>query len=269
MMDEARPNPTTMEGMIWNANHVLEAALKPSLAGLPKKLFEESIGIVLIQSVQTGFIFSGCIGTGIALRKTPDGWSPPCAVGMGGLGFGIMAGMSVKDMVIFIMDERTMKAVCSEHGFKLGANYELTVGPLGRAFNANFDFTKKGVGSALALGYSNGAFAGISLEGAGIGPREFVNNKFYSKATSAESILYEPGSVEIPGSKVTMMGEVYDQLAKLQQGATVEPSLEEAAKKAAAKEVADKEGEEIKDVPEAKVVDATAEAAKEQAALTQ
>mmetsp|Transcript_31361 Transcript_31361/g.63762 ORF Transcript_31361/g.63762 Transcript_31361/m.63762 type:complete len:268 (+) Transcript_31361:190-993(+) len=265
MTDEVRPNPTTMEGMIWNANHVLEAALNPNLKGLPKALFENCLGVVLMHSVQTGFIFSACTGTGIALRKNADGsgWSPPCAIAMGGMGFGIMAGISAKDMVIFIMDEATMKSLTAKHGFKLGSNFELTIGPLGRSGEAQFDFTKKGVGSAIAVGYTKGVFGGINLEGAGIGPREFVNNKFYSKPTSAEAILYQQGSVEIPPGKVTMMDEVYDKLNKLQQGATAEPTAEEAAKKAAAKEAANKEGEEIVSVKEAEVVDAEAEAAKE------
>jgi hypothetical protein len=34
--DKARPGLTSMEGMIWNANHVLEQALSPGLKGIPK-----------------------------------------------------------------------------------------------------------------------------------------------------------------------------------------------------------------------------------------
>jgi hypothetical protein len=66
---ECRPNPTTMEGMIWNANHVLEKALSPHINGMPKRLFKECVGVVMMHSVQMGFILSGTTATGILLKK--------------------------------------------------------------------------------------------------------------------------------------------------------------------------------------------------------
>jgi lipid-binding SYLF domain-containing protein len=107
---ECRPNPTTMEGMIWNANHVLEKALSPHINGMPKRLFKECVGVVMMHSVQLGFILSGTTATGILLKKNADGtgWSPPCAVGMSGLGFGILIGVSASDLFVFIMDDQTL-----------------------------------------------------------------------------------------------------------------------------------------------------------------
>ena len=86
MMKMTRPNnPITMEGMIWNANHVLATALDPKTPGVPRSLFEQELkGIVLISTVEAGFIFSGNVGTGILLARRNGEWSPPCAVGLGG-----------------------------------------------------------------------------------------------------------------------------------------------------------------------------------------
>ena len=36
MSNEKRPDRTTMEGMIWNANHVLDQALSPDTPGIPR-----------------------------------------------------------------------------------------------------------------------------------------------------------------------------------------------------------------------------------------
>lgn len=95
--------------------------------------------------------------------KTPEGeWSPPCAVGLSGFGFGILAGIGAKDVVIFVMDEPTMKALFAKHGFKLGSQIEVTVG-IGRAGMSQMEFTKESVGATFALAYTKGAFAGYVL----------------------------------------------------------------------------------------------------------
>lgn len=146
-----RPNPTTMEGMIWNANHVLESAVKPSIKGMPKGLFDKCVGIVFVNTVKVGLIFSGTVGSGIALRKTENGWSPPCAVGLSNLGFGILAGVSVSDLIIFVFDEESMKALVADKGMTLGTNIELTVG-LGREANLTDTFAGKDkVGATFAM----------------------------------------------------------------------------------------------------------------------
>ena len=204
-------------------------------------------------------------GSGIIMKKTDKGWSPPCACGMSGLSFGILLGISAKDLIIFILDDITMKTFAADHKMTIGSQLEVTVG-FGRSGQADLDFSKKGFGSTFAVAYTKGAFAGLSVSGSQLGVREFVNNKFYNAETSAKKILYsDPEGVVITESKVTMINEVYDKLNKLQAGETAEPDGAEAAKKQAAKEAADKESESVKNTPSAEVVmvDAAAEAAKE------
>lgn len=52
----ARPDRTTMEGMIWNANHVLDQALAPDTPGIPRGLVQNCKGIILI-SVVSGLLY--------------------------------------------------------------------------------------------------------------------------------------------------------------------------------------------------------------------
>jgi SH3 domain-containing YSC84-like protein 1 len=261
---EVRPNPTTMEGMIWNANHVLEWALSPKINGMPKRLFRDCIGIVIMHSVQLGFILSGATATGILFKRKMDGsspgWSPPCAVGMTGLGFGILIGISASDLIVFIFDELTLDTMLTKHGAKLGSQFEATIG---RAGFADFELSKEGWGPTFTLAYSKGAFAGIALKGSAVGAREFVNNKFYSANVSPKDIV--EGNVTVPASQITMLQEVYDKLNKCLEGETAEPTPEEEEKKKAAKAVADKEHEEIQNSSEVVPVDAVQEAAKESA----
>jgi len=91
----------------------------------------------------------------------------------------------------------------------------------------------------------------LSIEGAKIGTREFVNNKFYNTITTAESIL--TNQVAAPESKKSLLDPVYDKLKKLEAGATAEPTPEDAELKRSLKEAADKEHEEVKNIPEAEI----------------
>ena len=125
------------------------------------------------------------MGSGIAVKKLESGgWSPPCAVGISSFGFGVMAGASVSDLVVFVFDEPTMHAFSSPHGVTLSTAAEITVGPFGRegkltdAFATGENWKEK-VGPTCTIAYSKGIFGGFQVEGAGIGTRDFVNNKYY------------------------------------------------------------------------------------------
>ena len=53
--------------------------------------------------------------------RKPDGtWSPPSALGLGGIGCGLMAGAEVKDIIVCVLDEEDLKAISSERQFKIG-----------------------------------------------------------------------------------------------------------------------------------------------------
>jgi SH3 domain-containing YSC84-like protein 1 len=83
--------------VIWNANQVLSWVLDPKTGGVNPELFGPSLlGIAIINVVEAGFVFSGNVGTGIVIAR--DGgegsnkWSPPSAIGLTGIGFGLMIG---------------------------------------------------------------------------------------------------------------------------------------------------------------------------------
>lgn len=78
-------------------------------------------GIILLSVVEAGFIFSGNVGTGVVIAHKYDGtWSPPSALGLGGIGWGFMVGAEVKDLVICVMDDETLQALTGQHQLKVG-----------------------------------------------------------------------------------------------------------------------------------------------------
>lgn len=204
---------------MFSANKVLDQALKPGIKGLPKNLFDECLGLVLISIAEGGFIFSANVGTGIAMTKTEDGsWSAPCAVGLTGVGFGLLVGASVKDVFMFLMDDETVNSVTSENGLKVGAQAELTVG-FGRTAKGDFDFTGRGIGVPVSIAFTKGIFGGFNLEGAVVGVRHAVNEKFYGKTCTARDILIEK-NVTVPADKETLLPKVYEKLTKCEEAAS-------------------------------------------------
>ena len=143
----------TMEGILLHSKHVLDQALSPGWAGrfslssnvmfvnspihvqishismchplvsgIPKVIIKDCKGIIILTVAEAGFIVSGNVGTGVIIAHKEDGtWSPPSALGLGGIGWGLMAGAEVKDLVICVMDEATLNTFAGEHHMKIGS----------------------------------------------------------------------------------------------------------------------------------------------------
>jgi len=78
---------STMKGMIWNADHLLQLVLESNTIDNPKALFSDKLkGILLVSCTDAALFFGTSAGSGILLAKTGEEgenkWSPPCAVGV-------------------------------------------------------------------------------------------------------------------------------------------------------------------------------------------
>lgn len=200
------------------ANHVLEEAMRPGVNGVPPELFQRCVGVLLVSVVEFGFVFSGNVGTGILLAKQGDGrWSKPSAVGLTGVGWGLLVGGSIKELMVFIMSEATLDGVTSDSGIKLGGQAEITLGPFGRTAKLDIHAGNRGVGGTISIAFSKGVFLGLSVEGAIVGTRNAVNYSFYGRDVSTRQVLFDP-SLDFPTDKTTLMDDVYAKLATLSKG---------------------------------------------------
>lgn len=243
-----KPPKTTMEGLIWHANEILQHAISEHGAGLPKDIVENCHGVVLMSTVEVGAIFTGTVGSGILLRKKPIAgmkWSPPCALKLHGAGFGLSIGGQHNDFLIFCLDNDSVRAMAVGKEFTFGAQNSHVLGHLGRTSRLDFNSMNNGV---ISVSFSDGAFFGVSLEGAKVTPNDKVNEHFYGQAVSADKIL-EGIAIKMPDDKVTLMDEVHAKLAILSLGETFEPDQDERAKVEAAKEEAHKAHDDIKSGP--------------------
>ena len=221
--------PTTLSAL---ADHVLEQFFNPNVkCEIPKKLFTACVGVVLISVVEVGFFFSGSIGTGIILKRNTNAspgtneWSYPVACGLGGLGWGLLAGGSVKDIIVFIFDDDTLKTMAYDKvGVKVGGQLEATIGTSGRSANLDLTVSEKGVGNTISYAFSKGAFLGISVEGAVIGARHKINQKFYNSATITPDEIFA-GGFEVSAIGETKLQNVYTKLSLITAGSTTVPPV--------------------------------------------
>ena len=251
-----------MEGMIWHANEILQKAVSDKTNGIPPDVVKNCHGVILVSVVEVGAIFSGSKGSGIIMAKDPAvpglKWSPPCACTLSGIGFGLLLGAAHTDFLIFAMDTPTLHSFTADKGYVCNAQETHVLGKMGRTGELNLDPMNNGV---IIFSYTNGVFAGVSIEGATFRPNGKANTAFYGRPAPSQKIL-EGVAIKIPEGKVTLIDEVYKKLEIIQKGGTAEPDAAEAAKVEAAASVAEAAHEAVKDDPEIVEVDAKAEAAK-------
>lgn len=241
-----RPKSTSMEGMIWNANHVLDTALSVRTNGIPKHLVHKCKGVVLLTVHEVGIVMSGSSGTGVVVAQTdPGNWSAPSAIGMQGAGMGFMAGYASKDMIILIMKEDDLRRIASAK-FQFPATGSQIVDTWGKVDrNGRYDTNEENAHGSYAFVFSKGVFSGISTESARLIPHPKQNAKFYKKEkVTAEEILFGD-AVDVPGE--CGIPDLHRKLEALRMGETKTPTAAEEEKKERLRTEAEKAAEDIRD----------------------
>lgn len=152
-----------------------------------------------------------------------------------------------------------MEAIAGDAGFKFGGQAELTLGTMGRNAQISLNASREGVAATVAVAFTKGIFAGISLDGGFAGPRHRVNKNYYKRSLTPLQILYEDHAQIPEGS---LIYEVYDKLDKLMNGATLDPTEDDLARMDAALEEAEEIGEDAAMADDIVLIDAKVEAEK-------
>lgn len=226
-----------MKGMIKNADHVLSQAIDPATPGIPRNLFKACKGIVLIQNVKAGFIFTGNLGAGVLIKRNDDGtWSNPSAMGMAGMGGGFVAGAQVADILVLIMDNSTLDTFAGTAEIKFGGAVTATAGPVGRELDLAVHAGDGGYGGALSYTFTKGVFGGAALEGAVMAGRPAENAAFYGIPTKdASPKIIIDGAVEVTPKDPASIQELHQKLEKLYNaevadGSTTQKTTEKVTK---------------------------------------
>lgn len=190
---------------------------------VPQDLIARSRCIAVVPNVvRAAFIAGGRYGKGLLSCRSRSGdWSPPVHVMMTGGSFGLQAGASSTDVVLFFMTTKSVRAILSNK-VSLSGEAGVAAGPVGRQTEAATD------GSFQAQIYSyarsRGLFAGVSLAGGYLGVDEDDTRAYYGKSYSASSILFDSKVTSMPKSAWTFVGA----LPRPKGVATVKPAAPKA-----------------------------------------
>lgn len=154
------------------------------------KSFKHGIKAVAIipDTIKTGFLVAYQEGTGIFSIKNNDGkWSSPLFVNFRGLGIGAQIGYQSGDLVFLFRNHRSYSGLFSgTHTIDFGGDVSVAGGGYSKSFLTDLPEISADV---VALGRSNGYFAGISIDGSKLKISDQDTIDYYQRLYRAEDII--------------------------------------------------------------------------------
>lgn len=183
------------------SSDVLHSIMDAPDKGIPEEVVSGAKCIVVVPHlVKGGFIVGGEHGRGIATCRTPEGWSAPAFVSIGGGSFGLQIGVEGVDLVMLVMNDQGLQHLLSSK-FKIGGDASASAGPVGRHASAGTDWKLNT--EILTYSRSQGVFAGITLDGAVVEQDSDSTRAIYGRDRAFHAIL--SGRVAAPKSTMGFM----------------------------------------------------------------
>jgi SH3 domain-containing YSC84-like protein 1 len=175
---------------------VLHSIMNTPDKGIPEEVLADAKCMVVVPHlIKGGFIFGGKHGRGVASCRTPDGWSAPAFVSVGGGSWGLQIGVEGVDLVMLVMNDQGLQHLLSSK-FALTGEGSVAAGPVGRHASAGTDWKLNT--EMLTYSRSKGVFAGLTLEGAVIEQDDDSTRAIYGKHMMFRNIL--SGKAKTPRS---------------------------------------------------------------------
>jgi SH3 domain-containing YSC84-like protein 1 len=183
---------------------VLQAIMSTPDKGIPEEVLSGAKCIVVVPNlIKGGFIIGGKHGRGVASCRTPEGWSAPAFVSIGGGSWGLQIGVEGVDLVMLVMNDRGLQHLLSSK-FELTGEGSVAAGPVGRHASAGTDWMLNT--EVLTYSRSKGVFAGLTLEGAVIEQDNDSTRAIYGHHMLTRTIL--SGKASTPASADAFMKAV-------------------------------------------------------------
>lgn len=172
-------------------------------SSIPDSVLKNARGLVIVNEVKGGFIFSGGVGSGLVIARLDNGWSAPSAIGTGSVGWGFQIGGEVTDLVLVLNTKAAVDAFAQGGSVTLGGNLSIAAGPIGRTAAAAVVLPPAAI---YTYSVSRGAFGGVSLQGAAFVERSSANSRFYGFQVTPSQLLF--GQVQPPQSAEALYNEL-------------------------------------------------------------
>jgi lipid-binding SYLF domain-containing protein len=181
---------------------VLKEIMQAPDKGVPTDLLNKARCVVIVPGLKkAGLLIGGKYGRGFITCHTAGGeWGAPAALRVEGGSVGFQIGASETDVIMLLMDERSVKGIM-ESKFTLGGDADVAAGPVGRSATAQTDATMNA--KILSYSRSRGVFAGIALTGATLRQDLDENASLYGKKLTTREIV--TGKVKPPDAATELL----------------------------------------------------------------
>lgn len=168
---------------------VLKEVMDAPDKGIPSDLLKSAQCVVIVPGLKkAGFVVGGKYGRGFLVCRNAEtkAWGAPAALRVEGGSFGFQIGASETDLIMLLMDERSVTGIMNSK-FTLGGDADVAAGPVGRSTTAQTDATMRA--KILSYSRSRGVFAGIALTGATLRQDLDENYELYGKKLTTKQVV--------------------------------------------------------------------------------
>jgi lipid-binding SYLF domain-containing protein len=157
--------------------------------GNAKELLRHARAVLIVPNlVKAGFFFGGEGGDGVMLARSAGGtWTSPAFYTLASASFGLQIGIQSAEVVMIIQTDRALSALEADQ-FKFGAQAGIAVVTLGSSAQAASS-TALNSADIIVWSSASGAYAGLTLEGSLVKPRDSYNESYYGRPMAVKSIL--------------------------------------------------------------------------------
>jgi lipid-binding SYLF domain-containing protein len=200
---------SSMEERIDKTIDILEQYGKAQGDSIPREVFHEAKGLVVMWIIKAGFIVAGEGGDGLVVVREGKKWSHPTAISAAGAGVGFQAGGSSQDYVLLLNTDEAVKQFYQKGNYTSSAEVEGTAGPTGRELSAGVATVNAPV---YTYSFTKGLFGGVSLSGLGYASADDTNENFYGQRLDPRDIL--GGKAKKTPEAVKKLWKVLEELDK-------------------------------------------------------
>jgi lipid-binding SYLF domain-containing protein len=157
--------------------------------GNAKELLHRARAVMIVPNlVKAGFFFGGEGGNGVMLARSAGGtWAGPAFYTLASASFGLQFGVQAAEVVMIIETDRALTALERDE-FKFGAQAGIAVVTLGSNAQAASS-TALEQADIIVWSSASGIYAGLTLEGSIVKPRDTYNEIYYGRPMAVRSIL--------------------------------------------------------------------------------
>jgi lipid-binding SYLF domain-containing protein len=157
--------------------------------GTAKELIRKARAVLIVPNlVKAGFFLGGEGGDGVMLARSGRGtWAGPAFYTLASASFGFQIGIQQAEVVMIIESDRALRAL-EQDQFKFGAQAGIAVVTLGSSAQAASS-TALDSADIIVWSSASGAYAGVTLEGSIVKPRDSYNEDYYGHPIAVRSIL--------------------------------------------------------------------------------